>query len=376
MKTRIINTNNHSDVRQFIRFPFELYANNPYWVPTMRSEMKAALNQNKHPFYQHSEAAFFLAERGDETVGRIAMLNNRRYREQTQSPTGLFYFFEVIDDLEVARALFETGFNWVSKRGINTLVGPKGLAQGDGLGMLVEGFDHLPAMGIPYNHDYYPGFMDELGFEKDTDLLSGYASADEREFKMPERVHKLAERVKNRRGLHVKKFATKQELREWIPNVREVYNRAFGEVPEFVPISEDEIWIIADRILSIADPRLIKLIFKGEELIGFLFAYPNISRGLQKARGRMLPFGWFHIMREFKRTRILDINGIGLMPGHQGVGATAVLYAELDKTVREFDFNYANIVQINETNLKSYTEMDHLGVKWHKRHRIYKRAFE
>jgi len=339
----------------------------------MEGEMKAALNPEVHPFYKHSQAAFFIAESGVETLGRVAILDNKRYRQAPKkSSTGLFYYFEVVEDIKVAQALFEAGFEWAEQQGINTLTGPKGLAQGDSIGMLAEGFDFMPAMGIAYNMEYYPAFMDELGFEKESDLLSGYLLAEE--YQLPDRVHQLAEKIKKRRGFHVKQFSTKDELRKWIPDVRQVYNQTFSAVPEFVPITEDEVWLIADKILSIADPRLLKLVFKDDDLVGFLFAYPNITKGLQKAKGRIWPFGWIHLMREFKRTKSLDINGIGLLPEHQGLGATAILYSELEKTVRDYDFEYADLVQINETNMKSFGEASNLGANWHKRHRIYRKS--
>ena len=372
MQIRRIDTSNPHDVHRFIRFPAELYRNNPYWVPTMAGEMRAALNPKKHPFYQHSQAAFFIAERGKQTLGRIAILDNKRYRQQSKSETGLFYFFEVVEDFEVAHALVEVSSQWAREQGLDTLVGPKGLAQGDSIGLLVEGFDYMPAMGIAYHMDYYAGFLERLGFEKESDLRSGFLVAEE--YQLPERVHQLAEKIKRRRGFHVRQFTTKEELRQWIPKVREVYNQAFATVPEFVPITEDEVWLIADKILSIADPRLLKLVFKEDKLVGFLFAYPNICKGLQKAKGCMWPLGWWHLMREFKRTKMLDINGIGLLPEHQGLGATAILYTELEKTVRDFGFEYADLVQVNETNMKSFGEASNLGANWHKRHRIYKKV--
>jgi hypothetical protein len=371
MQVRQIDTSNAQDVRKFIHFPSELYKNNPYWVPTMEGEMKAALNPGVHPFYQHSQAAFFLAEHEGKTLGRIAILDNKRYRERSKKDAGLFYYFEVIKDFEVARALMDHSCQWAKDQGINELVGPKGLAQGDSIGLLVKGFEYVPSMGIAYNMAYYPEFLEKMGFEKESDLVSGYLKAEE--YQLPERVHQLAEKIKKRRDFYVKQFNTKDELREWIPAVREVYNQAFAAVPEFVPITEDEVWLIADKILSIADPRLLKLVFKEENLVGFLFAYPNINHGLQKARGRLWPFGWWHLMREFKRTKWLDINGIGLLPEHQGVGATAILYTEMENTVRNYDFDYADIVQINETNMKSFGEASNLGVKWHKSHRIYRK---
>ncbi len=371
MHTLQIDPHNPKDVRQFIRFPFELYRGNPYWVPPLLGEMKTALDPKKHPFYQHSQAAFFIAEKSGKTVARIAVLDNKRYRKNSGTDTGLFYFFESIDDIRAARAVIDAGAQWARKQGITTLVGPKGLAQGDSIGMLVEGFDFLPAMGIAYNMAYYPRLMDELAFTKESDLLSGHLHRDT--FVMPERIHELAGRVQKRRGMHVRRFESKDELRQFIPQVREVYNQAFATVPEFVPITEAEVWLIADKILSIADPRLIKLVFKEDTLIGFMFAYPNINRGIQKARGRLWPLGWWHLIREFKRTKRLDINGIGLLPQHQGVGATAVLFSELEKTIRDERFLHGDIVQVNELNLKSFTEMDHLGVQWHKKHRVYKK---
>ncbi len=374
MQVRQIDLNNRHDVRRFIRFPAKLYRGHPHWVPTMEGEMRAALDAEAHPFYQHSQAAFFIAESDNEILGRVAILDNKRYRQAPgKSASGLFYYFEVVEDLNVAEALFSAGFQWAREQGITTLTGPKGLAQGDSIGMLVQGFDFMPAMGIAYNMEYYPEFLDRLGFEKESDLLSGYLIADD--YELPDRVHQLAEKIKKRRGFHVKQFSTKKELHQWIPDVRTVYNQAFATVPEFVPITEDEVWLIAEKILSIANPRLLKLVFKGDDLVGFLFAYPNICRGLQKAKGRIWPLGWLHLMLEFKHTKAVDINGIGLLPEHQGLGATAILYTELEKTVRDFGFEYADLVQINETNMKSFGEASNLGANWHKRHRVYKISF-
>jgi hypothetical protein len=337
----------------------------------MIGDMKMALNRKTHPFYKHSHADFFIAEENGQVLGRIAAIDNQRYKEFTGENSGFFYFFEVIDNIEVARSLFDAVIDWARERHLEKIIGPKGLAQGDSLGMLVEGFEFKPAIGIAYNPSYYNNFLNDSGFRKDFDYLSGYLSTD---FKVPKRIHQLAERVKKRRGFWVKIFKSKEEMRTWIPQIREVYNQAFMDVPTFIPITEDEVQLIANRILSIAHPQLIKLIFKGEKLIGFLFSYHNISEGIQKSKGKMFPFGWYHLMRAFKRTKWVDINGIGLLPGHQGVGATAVLYNELEKSIKSFPFEYADIVQIAETNIKSFNEMDHLGVNWHKRHRIYKRV--
>jgi len=369
MEIRKIDTRVKADIRKFIKLPFILYKSDPNWVPPMINDIKMSLDREAHPLYKHSTADFFIAETKSQVLGRIAAIDNSRYNKYKGEKTGFVYFFESVNDRNVAEGLFSTVFTWAKDRGLDRIIGPKGLAQGDGHGLLIEGFQYKPAIGIPYNPKYYPELFDMAGFTKEVDYLSGYLKSD---YEISEHFHKLADRIKQRRNMWVKEFETKDEMREWIPRIREVYNKAFIDVPGFVPVTEDEVQLIANKILSVAAPKLIKLIFKGDELIGFLFSYHNISEGIQKAKGRMFPFGWYHLMQSFKNTKWADINGIGLLPGHQGVGATAILYTELEKSIKSYPFQIADIVQIAEVNQKSLAEANMVGVVWHKRHRIYK----
>ena len=374
MNIHKINPDNKHDVQQFVHFPHILYKDDPTWVPPLISDITFALNTNKHPFYKHSTAEFFIAENNGITLGRIALIDNKAYQRFTNSHTGFFYFYEVVEDIDVARRLFNAVFEEARERGLDMIFGPKGMIQGDSQGLLVEGFEYRPANGISYNPPYYDQYVLDSGFEKHSDYLSGYLTPD---YKLPDRIVELAERVKKRRGFWVKVFKDKAEMRQWIPQIQEVYNKAFTIVPGFCPISKEEVEIIAERIISVADPSLIKLVFKEDQIVGFLFAYPNIANGLQRAKGKLWPFGWFHILRELNRTEWLDFNGIGLLPEHQGVGANAVLYVELEKSVRQFaqkqKIKHVDIVQVNEINAKSMGEMKALGIIWYKRHRVYQR---
>jgi ribosomal protein S18 acetylase RimI-like enzyme len=367
MQIRLIDTENPTDIREFIQLPFDLYRDNDYWVPPLRSEMRANLDRQKNPFFEHSEADFFLAEESGQVLGRIGVLKNTRFVRLNSDPTGFFYYFDAVDDLRVSRALFQAAEHWAAEQDLTALYGPKGMLQGDGIGTLVEGFNHLPAMGIPYNFPYYDRLILDSGFSKQSDYYSGYLSSDAR---VPDRIISIANKVRERRGFWVRKFSTKQELLAVAPEIRKVYNASFsGE--GFNPITEEEMESIASRILSIADPRLIKLVYKNDQLVGFLFAYPNIGQGLQKARGRLWPLGWFHLWRASRNTPYLDVNGIGILPEHQGVGANAVLYQELEQTFREFDFEHVETVQVREDNRESLGENSALNVRWHKTHRVY-----
>ena len=368
MNVRLIDTENKSDVKNFIQLPFDLYRKNPYWVPRMRSDTRFILDRSSYPFYQHSAADFFIAENNGKTLGRIGAISNSRFNKTNQLNTAFFYFFDSIDDSEVSNALFKSAFNWARERGHNHVYGPKGLLQGDGIGLLVEGFDQIPAIGISYNFPYYDKLVKQAGFQKKFDYYSGYLDTT---IGLSEKVKRVAEKVKERSGFWVKKFHSKEELLAIAPELRQVYNSAFSGSEGFSPITEDEITLIAKRMLSIADPRLIKLVCKEDQIIGFLFSYPNICRGLQKTNGRLFPFGWFHIWREFKTTKYMDTNGIGILPEYHGLGSTAVIYTELEKTFREFDFDHVETVQTREDNIASLGESSHFSMNWTKTHRVY-----
>jgi hypothetical protein len=371
MRVRKLDTTRAQDVRQFINFPFELYRDCPQWVPPVLPEIKLALNRKKHPFYRHSNADFFVAESEGQTLGRIAVMENRNYNEHHGHKDSFFYYFESVDDVEVARALFDTASDWARSRGLDRILGSKGLLQGDGMGILVEGFEHRPAMGIPYNYAYYDALVRDSGFEKEVDFLSGHLSGDHQ---LPGRFYDIAEKVKERRGFWIKSFTNRREMRGWVKRAGKLYNETFVDNWEYCPLTDEEMDVVADRLLSIADPRLMKSVMKGEEIVGFVFAFPDISAAIQKTKGRIWPLGWVHLLREFKRTNWVNLNGLGLLAEHRGVGANAVLYTELAKSVYDFGFEHADAVQVEESNTKSLSDIAAIGVEWYKRHRIYRRA--
>ncbi len=370
MRIRQVDPDNRQDVQKFVNFPFALYHNCPYWVPPLRQEMTAVLDRRRHPFYAHSEADFFLVEADGEVVGRIAALENRRYNAYKQSQTAFFGYFEAIHNQQVAEALFTAVCEWAHKRGLKDIIGPRGVIGIDG-SVLVEGFDQRPALTIPYNFPYYDALISQAGFSKLTDLLSGYLPANHR---LPERMHVIAEKMKQRRGFWVKQFRNKSEIRAWIPRVLAVHQAAFSQTRSFYPPTEQEVQRVIDSVLLIVDPRLVKLVMKGDEIAGFILAYHDISAGLQRANGRLWPMGWFHIWRERQRTAWLNVNGLGILPQYQGLGANAILYTELEKTMQTAAFRHIDVVQVDEANFSSRSDMETIGVQWYKRHRHYHRV--
>lgn len=369
MHVHKLETTRWRDVARFVRFPFELYADCSQWVPPLFSEAKAPLDRARHPFYAHSDAAFFLVESGSDTVGRIAVLEHRRFNRIRGERLAFFYLFDCIDDPQVSGMLFDAAFSWARSRGLVGIIGPKGFLQADSQGLLVEGFEYRPAVNIAYNHDYYDTLVKAAGLTKETDYYSGLIT---RETGLPQRFWNVADKVAERRGFWVKSFSSKDEMRAWMPRIGHIYNTAFMEHWEFCPVTERELEMIGDRLLAIARPELIKLVMKDEDVAGFVFAFPDIGEGLQKARGKLLPWGWWHIMRAFRTTKHVNFNGVGLLPAYQGSGANAVMYAELTRTLMQGDYTTGEAVQVEERNLKSLGDMKALGVRWHKVHRIYR----
>jgi hypothetical protein len=366
-----VDTANRRDVIRFVEFPFELYGNDPNWVPSFRHEALAQLDAARHPFYQHSEAAFFLALDGERVVGRIAVLDNTRYNTYHRERTAFFYLFESIDDVAVSGGLFDAAFAWARDRGLASIWGPKGFLASDGQGILVEGFEYRPAMGVPYNPEYYADLVADAGFEKKLDFMSWHM---DRQYTFPQRFLDVAERIKRRRGFQSRHFQSKAELQAVVSEVTAVYNEAFAEVVGYVPITDSETEVIGKRILSVADPRLVSLLMRGSEIVGFVLAYPDLSAAIQRCRGRMWPFGWFHLWREFGRTRWINFNGAGIRAEHRGLGGNALLYAELYRILIDHpQYDFADLVQVQESNQRMMQELEAMGVQLRKRHRTFER---
>lgn len=369
MNVHLVDTGRPQEVIKFVDLPFRLYQGCPKWVPPLLSASQGMLNRRKHPFYRHSTAAFFLAESDGQVVGRIGVFHNRNYNRYRGTRVAFFGLYESRNDIHVARALFSAACDWAHDQGLEEMVGPRGLIGSDGGGVLVDGFDYRPAMGIPYNLTYYDSLIRDCGFAKDTDYLSGYLPGN---YRLPEQYHRVVERVKGRSGFWIKTFASKHEMRRWIPSFAAAHHKAFSQTHTYYPPTDEELDLIADTLLMVAHPRLVKLVMKGDEIVGFLLGIPDVSEALQKARGRLWPTGWYHLILGRRRTRWVNINGLGMLPEYRGLGGTALLYIELAKSIHEFGFQHVDLVQMEEGNLKSMAELDGLGdVHWYKRHRSY-----
>ncbi|HKJ27543.1 MAG TPA: GNAT family N-acetyltransferase [Anaerolineales bacterium] len=375
MQTIKVDTTSKKDVNRWVDFPYHLYENHPYYVPMLKGGVRKLLDKTSHPFYEHSDADFFIAEKNSEVQARICVMENRHYNEHQNEKAAFFGYFDCAENIEAARAVFRAACEWAAARGLETVYGPKGLLGAAAGGQLVEGFDLRAALDITYNYPYYDAYIKDSGFEQHRDLLSGYIQRTG-EDNIPDRVRRIAERMAERGGFWARRFKTKNELRALVPQIGEMHRRAFVETPNYYPMTDAEFEMMAEELIMVADPKLITLVMKEDEIIGFVFTYPDISGGLQKAKGSLFPFGWWHILQARKKNRWVIMNGVGILPEYQGRGANAVLYLEIARTILQSQYHRAELVQVGLENKRSMADQLTFGVEWTKTHRVYKKTLQ
>lgn len=360
-------------INEFVQFHYDLYQNCPQWVPPFYTDIKTMLNPQKHPFYEHSDAEFFVARQDGKIVGRIGAMENKPFNKYHETKKAQFYLFDCYDDQEVANALFNRAFEWAKQRGLTDIVGPKGFGPLDGYGILTEGFDQRQMMiMMNYNYPYYAKLLENMGFECEVDFISCYMARDI--FTLPEKVKEVSRRVKERGIFGVQKFETKAELKRWANRIGDAYNKAFVNNWEYYPLSDNEIKSVVDNILTIADHKLIKIITYKENTIGFLFGFPDVSAAMQRQKGKITPWGMLDILRELKHTSWISLNGAGILPEYHGRGANALLYTEMEDTIKSNPkFLHAELTQVSNTAVQMRKDLMTVGGKEYKNHRVFHR---
>ena len=370
---RKVDIHSKDEVDRFVQVPFDLYEGHPQWVPPFITDIKTMMNPAKHPYYDHSDAEFFIAEKDGVAVGRIAALENKPFNIYHDKKDAEFYLFECVNDQEVANTLFETVFEWARERGLNKLVGPKGFGPLDGYGIQIEGFEHRQMMNMMnYNYPYYRDLVENLGFTKIVDFVSSYIQPQH--FQLPPKVRKAAGIAKKRGTFKVLDFKNKRELKQWAGRIGEAYNKAFVDNWEYYPLTQREIDFVVDNVMTIVDPDLIKIIVKEGEVVGFVFPFPDVSAAMQKNRGKLGPISILRLLLEIRRTEWISFNGVGILPEYQGLGGNAIMYAELEKAMHaDTQFVHSELTQVAETAEQMRKDLKNLGVQFYKNHRVYQR---
>jgi GNAT superfamily N-acetyltransferase len=358
--------------REFIAFPKRLYRGCPQWVPWFDLDMRALLRR-RHPFFGQASGEFFLVREGGKTLARACVVKNPAYIAQHKTRCAHFYFFDAKDDAQAAEALMARLLEWTRGQGLEMLRGPMLLGGASGSGVLVEGFERRAAMTMmPYNYGYYARLLEGLGFRKHIDLYS--MDLPPASFRLPERVSAIAGKVLERGRFQVLRFRSKRELSRVADRVAELYNQTLADHLEDYPLSPEELQQVKKDLLVIADPRLAKILAYDGQIVGYLFAFPDLSAVLQKNRGRLGPVKLLRLLLGIRGSDGLLINGMGILPQYQRLGGNALLYSELEKTVAQRTFRNAELVQVSERTELMLRDIQTLGARVCKVHRLYERS--
>ena len=363
------------DLKRFIRFNYELYKGNAYSVPDLYDDMLNTFNRKKNAAFEFCEAEYFLAYKDGKLAGRVAAIINHRANQAWGKKDVRFGWIDFTDDAEVSDALIRTVEQWGKERGMTDIVGPLGFTDMDAEGMLIEGFDQLGTMATIYNYPYYPQHMERMGFVKDADWV---------EFKIyipdgiPDKHKRIADIIQRKYNLQIKKYTSAKKIAaEYGQAIFRLINEAYSQLYGYSALSQRQIDQYVKMYLPILDLRMVTLITdQNGELVAVGISMPSLSEALQKAHGRLLPFGWYHLLKALffkRRAKMLDLLLVAVKPEYQNKGVNALLFTDLIPVYQQLGFEYAESNPEMELNGKVQAQWEYFRTEQHKRRRAFRK---
>ena len=317
------------EMTDFVKFPFKLYKKNPFWVPPMINGQLETFDKNINPVFGHASAQFFVALKNDEIVGRIAVLINK-YDMDADVNKVRFGWFDFIDDLEVSAMLLEKVKEIGLQNKLAYMEGPMGFSNLDEVGVLTKGFDHIGTMSSWYNYPYYSEHLKKLGFKKGSEYLENKFPFKNVKSEPLQRVCGVLEKRYNLTPLN---FTRTKDIMPYVNKMFDLFNKSYASLPSFVPISDIEIAYFKKKYISFINPEYIKFVVdKNDNMIAFAITMPSFSEALQKAKGKLFPFGIFHLLKAKKQSKDAIFYLIGVHPDYQNKGIHALIFLEYQKS--------------------------------------------
>ena len=367
---------NNRELKQFIRFYYDLYRGSKYAVPFLFFDEWNTLSRDKNPSFECCDTEYFMAFREGKMVGRVAAIINKRANERWNRREVRFGWFDFVDDIEVSRALLQAVEDWGRSQGMNEIVGPLGFTDMDREGMLVEGFEELATVYINYNYPYYPKHMEQLGgWKKDNDYMEYKVKVPE---VVPDKFAKLSEMIEKRYNLHPRKFTSHELLEEGMGRyIFHLINDTYKDLYGYSELSEHQIDQLVDAYIKKADLNLVTGVVDGNadnKLIGFGITFPSFARAMQKSHnGSLWPITWWRVLRALKwhKTDTVDLLLIGVLPEYRAKGANALIFNDLIQQFQRYGFKWAEAMQQMETNTGVQSHWQYLESRQHRRHRCF-----
>lgn len=371
MSVVIKEVSSKKELKEFVKFNLKLYKNHPYHVPGLIAEEMVTLDKKKNPAFEVCDAIYFLAYRDGEIVGRIAGIINRPSNEVWNQRRARFGFVDFIDDSEVVDALFKAVENWAKKQGMTSLEGPLGFTDMDEEGMLIEGFDQLGTMASIYNYPYYPKHMERMRYEKEQDWNEYKIYIPEG---VPDKHLRIGEIVKKKYGLRIMKFKNAKEIMPYAQRVFETLNTAYAPLYGFAPLTQRQIDYYIKMYIPMLQFDFVTLIVREEDdaVVGFGISLPNLSKPMQKAKGRLFPFAWIYLLKALKsKPKVIDLYLTGVLPEYQNKGVNALLFNDLIPAYKNAGVEYAETNPELASNNAVQAQWEYFKREHHKTRRAF-----
>lgn len=368
-----INQTSNKELRRYVKFGIDMYKGNDCFVPPLIFDEIDTLNPDKNPAFEFCEAQSFMAYKDSKPVGRITAIINSVVNERTAEKTLRFGFLDFIDDAEVVDALFEAAENWGRQRGMTSMVGPMGFSDLDHEGMLTDGFDELGTMATIYNYGYYPAHMQRMGFEKDAEWVEYQMTIPDA---VPDKYLRIADIVQKKYNLRVLKFNNRKLLKEkYGQALFDLINEAYDELYGYSPLSQKQIDHYIGMYLGILRLDCVCVIVDGDDrLVGVGISLPSLSRALQKGKGRLFPWGWWHLIKALKsKNDIVDLMLIAVKPEYQNKGVNALLFADLLPTYIKNGYKWAESNPELEGNASVQLQWQYFERRQHRRRQAFRK---
>lgn len=367
-----INENDKAMKKAFVKFPIKLYKGCPYYVPPLILDEMDTLNTKKNPAFDFCEMQLFLAYRNDEIVGRIAAIINHNANKIWEKKQARFSFVDFIDDDEVVDKLFEAAQQWALSKGMDQIIGPMGFTDLDPEGLLIKGFDKVSTMATKYSYPYYETQIERLGYKKDADWKEFYIPVPS---KVPERHQRIADMVAKRYGLKILKFENYKQITPYVSKLFKCLNEAYKPLYGFSPLTQRQIDHYVKMYVPLLRWDVVTIVVHEEtdNVVGFGIAIPSLSEALQKGKGKLFPFGWFHLLKALKSKKnpIVDLMIMGILPEYQGKGVNAIIFSDVIPSSYKSGFKFAESNPELEMNNKMVSLWDGFDAENHKMRRAY-----
>jgi hypothetical protein len=371
MSVTLTFVDSKSLLKEFIFLPEKIYKGDSRWVPPMYIDEWSFHDPKQNKALQYSEVIRILAHDGNKPVGRIMGIINHKYNQEHNEKTARFFALDCINDQQVAHVLINHIERWAKEKGITKLIGPYGFSDKDPQGLQIEGLELLPVIATPTNPDYLQQLVEHEGYAKELDCVSYQMPIPE---KLSAVYQKIFDRINSNKNIRLLEFTSKRQLKPYIIPVFRLVNETYAPLFGFVPMTEEEMKKFAGQYLPVLEPSLVKVVVNASnELIAFVVSMPDMSAGVQKAKGRLFPFGFIHVLRSMRKTKQLNLLLGATKSQYRGKGINVLMGKSLFDSANKRGLTIMDSHLVLENNLVMRAECEKLGGVIRKRYRVYQK---